>query len=169
MVDTIRCQPAALRAKLLLGVAGAVAATSTAALADQAPPPAPDKWVPYTDIGGGYGSGMTAGKADAFVPIWQNVDSLLFGNLGIGTETKTNQFENFGLGYRTKINPDWILGGYAGFDSTQLQDNNTFNQTSLGAELMSAEWDIRLNGYIAANEAKTHPGESSLYINGTTI
>jgi len=159
--------PAALRAKLLLGVVGTMAATTTTALGGQTGDQ--DKWVPYTDIGGGYGSGMTAGKADAFVPIWQNVDSLLFGNLGIGTETKTNQFENFGLGYRTKVNRDWILGGYAGFDSTQLQDNNTFNQTSLGAELMSAEWDVRLNGYIAANEAKTRQGQSSLYIAGTTI
>jgi hypothetical protein len=171
MRNADRGERAALRVKLLLGVAGATAAASSAAFADQAPaaPSDPDKWVPYTDIGGGFGSGMTAGKADAFVPIWQNIDSLLFANLGIGTETKTNQFENFGFGYRTKINPEWILGGYAGFDSTQLQDNNTFNQVSLGAELMSAEWDLRLNGYLAGSEARQHAGQYGLYINGTTI
>jgi hypothetical protein len=175
MHDIDRGQRAALRAKLLLGVASATAAVaSTAAYADQptAPPATPDKWVPYVDIGGGVGTGMTAGKSDAFVPIWQNIDSMLFASLGIGTETKDNQFENFGAGYRTKINPEWILGGYVGFDSTQLQDSNTFNQTSLGVEAMSADWDARLNAYIAGNETKAASGRSAseqLYINGTTI
>jgi hypothetical protein len=174
MHDLDRGQRAVLRAKLLLGVAGATAAASTAAFADQAPtaPPAnTDKWVPYVDIGGGVGTGMTAGKTDAFVPLWQNIDSMLFASLGIGTETKDNQFENFGAGYRTKINPDWILGGYVGFDSTQLQDTNTFNQTSFGAEAMSADWDARLNAYIAGNELKGAgpDGGHALYINGTTI
>lgn len=164
-------QRAALKTTLLLGVAGAAAAASGAAYADTptAAPADQDKWLPYADIGGGFGSGMTAGKIDVFVPAWQDLDSLVFLNLGVGTETRANQFENFSLGFRTKVDPEWILGVYAGYDYTQLQDNNSFGQAALGAELMSADWDVRLNGYIADNQRKTMPGHYELYIHNTEI
>jgi hypothetical protein len=167
-----RGQRAVLRAKLLLGVAGATAAASTAAYADQAPaaPPAnANKWAPYSDFGGSVGSGMVGGKLDFFVPLFQNLDSMAFLNLGVGTETKANVLYNFGAGYRTKIDSDWIVGVYAGHDGTQLEDNNTFGQTSFSAELMSADWDAHLNAYLADNAKKQVPGAQGLYINGTTI
>ena len=162
-------QRAALRATLLLGGAAVV---SNAALADQAPaqpPTDPQKWSPYASIEGSAGSGMVAGKLDLFVPLFQNMDSLVFLNLGVGTETKAHTLFNAGLGYRTEIDSDWIVGAYVNHDSTQLQDNNTFGQTALGAELMSADWDLRLNGYLADNKPAPIPGDYSLYINGTTI
>ena len=156
MHDIDRGQRVALRAKLLLGVAGATAAASTAAFADQptAPPANPQKWAPYSDFGGSVGSGMVGGKFDFFVPVFQNLDLLAFLNLGVGTETKANVLYNIGAGYRTKIDPDWIVGIYAGHDGSQLADNNTFGQTSFSAELMSADWDVRLNGYLADNAAE---------------
>jgi hypothetical protein len=171
MHDIDRGQRVALRAKLLLGVAGAAAAASSTAYADQpvAPPADPQKWAPYSDFGGSVGSGMVGGKLDFFVPVFQNLDSLAFLNLGVGTETKANVLYNIGAGFRTKIDPDWIVGVYAGHDGTQLDDNNTFGQGSFGAELMSADWDVRVNGYLADSAPKQVPGATGLYINGTTI
>src|SRR5215469_6113663 len=166
-----RGERAALRRSLLLGAAGA-AAVGNAALADQAPasPPAdPQKWSPYSSIGGSAGSGMVGGKLDFFVPLFQNMDSLVFMNIGVGTDTKARTLYNIGGGYRTQIDGEWIVGGYVAHDGSQLQDNNTFGQTALGAELMSADWDVRLNGYIADNEAKAVPGDFGLFINGTNI
>ena len=171
MQEVDRGRSAALRAKLLLGVAGATAAATSAAFADQAatPPSDPPKWQPYSSIGGSAGSGMESGKLDFFVPLFQNLDSLAFLNLGVGTETKANVLYNLGLGYRTKIDGDWIVGGYLGHDGTQLKDDNTFGQTTLGAEAMSADWDARINAYLADNQKKPVPGQYGLYINGTNI
>jgi hypothetical protein len=166
-----RGERAALRRTLLLGAAGA-AAVGNAALADQAPtsPPAdPQKWSPYSSISGSAGSGMVGGKLDFFVPLFQNSDSLFFATLGVGTETKAHTVYNIGGGYRTQIDGEWIVGAYVSHDGSQLQDNNTFGQTALGAELMSADWDVRLNGYIADNEAKVVPGDFGLFISGTNI
>ncbi len=112
---------------------------------------------------------MVGGKLDFFVPVFQNLDSLAFLNLGVGTETKANVLYNIGVGYRTKIDPDWIVGVYAGHDGTQLDDNNTFGQESFSGELMSADWDVRLNGYLADNAPKAVPGQFGLFISGTTI
>ncbi|HKD22281.1 MAG TPA: hypothetical protein VKB71_09715, partial [Rhizomicrobium sp.] len=169
MRHSVRPQRDALRAKLLFGVA-AIAA-SDPALANQAAtaPPDDSKWSPYSSIGGSAGSGMVGGKLDIFVPLFQNMDSLVFLNLGIGTETKARTLYNIGGGYRSEIDADWIVGAYVSYDNTQLRDNNNLGQAALGAELMSADWDVRLNGYIADNTAKPIPGEFGLSINGTTI
>jgi hypothetical protein len=170
MRHSVLTQRGALRAKLLFGVAAFAAGDP--ALANQAataPPDDTSKWSPYSSIGGSAGSGMVGGKLDFFVPLFQNTDSLVFLNLGIGTETKAHTLYNIGGGYRTEIDADWIAGAYVSYDSTQLQDNNNLGQAALGAELMSADWDVRLNGYIADNTAKPVPGEFGLAINGTTI
>ncbi|HSM96466.1 MAG TPA: inverse autotransporter beta domain-containing protein, partial [Rhizomicrobium sp.] len=159
-----------LKSKLLAGAAGMTAAAlSTAAFAaDAAPPPAadasaapapapvaapaatpaqamtpidPPKWLPYVDISGGAGSGFAIGRANAFVPFWQDLDSLAFVRFGADTGVRhSNGDFNLGLGYRTKLDDEWILGGFAGFDSTQTPNNHTFNQFSFGLEAMSADW-----------------------------
>ncbi len=164
-----------LKSKLLVGAAGmAAAAASTAAMAadsaaSSSPPSDPPKWLPYVDIGGGLGSGYTAGHVEAFVPVVQDLDSLFF--VRIGDEPRTNYDNNFniGAGYRTKIDQDWILGVFGGFDSTQSNNDHTFNQWSLGAEAMSADWDVRANGYFAKNTIRGINNAFELYIHDTTI
>ena len=167
-----------LKSNLLAGAAGlAAAAMSTAAFADAAPasgapssPPAdPPKWLPSVDIGGAIGDSFTAGRIDAFVPAWQDLDSMLFVRVGFDTLTKESENYNLGVGYRTKIDPDWILGVFAGFDSSQTDFSHTFNQVSLGAELMSADWDVHLNGYFANKNNKPIANKFALYIHDTTI
>ncbi len=166
-----------LKSTLLVSAAGlAVAAMSTVAAAADAtsasassPPSDPPKWSPYADIGGGIGSGFTVGKVNVFAPVWQDLDSLLFVRLGADTSTHYNENFNVGLGYRTKINPDWILGVFGGFDSTQASNNHSFTQLSLGAELMSADWDVRINGYSAKKDESAVGNKFALYIHDTTI
>ncbi|HXL98922.1 MAG TPA: inverse autotransporter beta domain-containing protein, partial [Rhizomicrobium sp.] len=168
-----------LKSRLLIGATGiAAAGMSTAAFAADAggtPPPAPPadpaKWVPYAEVGGQLGSGYTAGKVDFFEPVWQDLDSMLFAQAGIEISGNDNRIWDFGLGYRTKINPDWILGGYAGFDSDKNNNSSTdheVHQYTIGAELMSADWDVRANGYFAPS--KLHNDNAfGLYIHDTTI
>lgn len=186
-----------MKSKLLVGAAGMTAAAmSSAAFAADAPPLAkdtspaptpvaapaaapapamapidPPKWLPYVDIGGGAGSGFAIGRANAFVPVWQDLDSLLFVRFGAATTSRYNSNNDFniGAGYRTKIDSEWILGAFAGFDSTQTNYDHTFNQVSFGVEAMSADWDIRANAYLAKKTNRTIADKFQLYIHDTTI
>ena len=58
---------------------------------------------------------------------------------------------NFGLGFRTQIDPEWIIGGYGYFDIQGTDHDNTFYQVTLGLEALSVDWDFRVNGYIPTN------------------
>ncbi|HEY2033629.1 MAG TPA: inverse autotransporter beta domain-containing protein [Rhizomicrobium sp.] len=185
-----------LKSKLLVGAAGmtAVAMSTAAFAADAAPPPSadasnapapvaapaatpaqamapidPPKWLPYVDIGGGVGSGFTIGRVNAFVPFWQDIDSLAFVRFGANTRTHYSNNFNIGAGYRTKIDGEWILGAFAGFDSSQTDYNHTFNQFSLGLEAMSADWDLRANAYFAKKTNRTLDNKFELYIHDTAI
>ena len=86
-----------------------------------------------------------------FLPLWQDQTSMFFGDLHGQFTAAPSQEGNFGLGYRTQIDPDWILGGYGFFDIQNSDNNNLFFQGSLGAELLSVDWDFRVNGYFPFN------------------
>jgi hypothetical protein len=91
------------------------------------------------------------GDVDIFLPLWQDQGSLLFGDLRGTFTAQPTEEGNFGLGYRTQISPEWILGGYGYFDIANSANDNLFYQVTLGLELKSVDWDFRLNGYIPIN------------------
>ncbi|HEV2561531.1 MAG TPA: right-handed parallel beta-helix repeat-containing protein [Rhizomicrobium sp.] len=161
-----------LKSKLLIGVAGFAAAASGAAAAEapaSAPPAADPKWLPYVDFSGGIGDGFSQGKVDLFAPVWQDLDSLLFVRMGAGTRTHDNTLLNFGVGYRSEINQDWILGVFGGVDHTQTDLGQGFSQYSLGVEAMSTDWDVRANGYSAKSHSHPITDRFELYIHDTQI
>jgi hypothetical protein len=137
-----------LRSRLLVGVA-TVALTIPASRWAQAQDAA--KWSPYIELGGMGGNTHSWGDVDIFLPLWQDQTSLLFGDLRGTFTTQPSQEGNFGLGYRTQISPEWILGGYGYFDIQNSENDNLFYQITLGAELKSIDWDFRVNGYIPLN------------------
>src|SRR5690349_17255825 len=138
---------AGLRTRLLIGVAtvALAAPASRWAVAQDAA-----KWSPYVELGG-MGGTRSWGDVDIFLPLWQDQTSLLFGDLRGTFTTQPSQEGNFGLGYRTQISPEWILGGYGYFDIQNSENDNLFYQITLGAELKSVDWDFRVNGYIPLN------------------
>jgi hypothetical protein len=174
MRDTNLGRRLPLKSRLLIGATGfAAVAMSTAAAADGTPAAAapaadPAKWLPYADITAGIGSGFSAGQLDLFAPVWQDLDSLLFARGGLEEGGQDNSFWNFGLGYRTKIAPDWILGVYANYDRSKTDDQMMTHQWSGGAELMNEDWDFRVNGYLAPDDLHAS-GFHGLYIHDTTI
>lgn len=161
------------RSTLMIGAAGlAAAGVSTAAAAADSPAPAADapKWLPSASVGGQVGDGVSGAKVDLFVPVWQDLDSLLFVRLGVGTQTRDDEVVNFGLGYRTRIDPSWILGVYGGLDASHTKYGHTFTQGALGAELMSADWDLRINGYLATQrQVKDVANKYALYVHDTRV
>src|SRR5882757_3967859 len=138
-----------LRSRLLVGVAtlALAAPVSKLAMAQSA-----DKWSPYLEAGGMVGiNAHSFGDVDIFLPLWQDQTSLFFGNLHGQFSAAPTQEGNFGLGYRTQLNTDWILGGYGFIDIQNSQNSNLFVQGSVGAELLSVDWDFRINGYFPFN------------------
>ena len=111
-----------LRSRLLVGVATA-ALTIPASRWAQAQDAA--KWSPYIELGG-MGGTRSWGDVDIFIPFWQDQTSLLFGDLRGTFSTEPSQEGNFGLGYRTQISPEWILGGYGYFDIKNSANDNLF-------------------------------------------
>src|SRR5215510_16075357 len=128
-----------LRSRLLVGVA-AVAVVAPLAGNAWAQAAATDKWQPFVELGGAGGSNFSFGDVDIFLPLWQDQTSLLFGDLRGTFTTQPSQEGNFGLGFRTQISPEWILGGYGYFDIQNSPNNNLFYQVTLGAELKSVDW-----------------------------
>ncbi|MFO1056256.1 MAG: inverse autotransporter beta domain-containing protein [Dongiaceae bacterium] len=136
-----------LRSRLLVGAAAValVAPGAGKALAQEA------KWQPWLEAGGMVGTNHSFGDVDIFVPIWQDQTSLLFGDFRGTFSSQPTQEGNFGLGYRTQVDPSWILGGYGYFDIQNSENDNLFYQATLGLEALSVDWDFRVNGYIPFN------------------
>jgi hypothetical protein len=156
-----------LRSRLLVGVAAVAVAAPVAgkAVAQDA------KWQPWLEAGGQVGTSRSFGDVDMFIPVWQDQTSLLFGDLRGKFSTDPTQEGNFGLGYRTQVDPEWILGGYGYFDIQNSQNDNLFYQATLGIEALSVDWDFRLNGYIPFNSGgqTTNNNNGDLKISGNTI
>lgn len=109
---------------------------------------AQDKWQPHIDLEGKIGNDRDLGEADLFLPLWQNEDTLLFGNLRGRIDDNDSHEGNYGIGLRQMQGNGWNLGGYAYFDHRNSPYGNSFNQVTLGAEALSFDWDFRANAYI---------------------
>ncbi|MFO1057279.1 MAG: inverse autotransporter beta domain-containing protein [Dongiaceae bacterium] len=156
-----------LRSRLLVGVATVALAAPGAgkALAQEA------KWQPWLEAGGMVGTSHSFGDVDIFVPVWQDQTSLLFGDFRGTFSSQPTQEGNFGLGYRTQVDPSWILGGYGYFDIQNSENDNLFYQATLGLEALSVDWDFRVNGYVPFNAGAQSVDSTSghIEINGNTI
>ena len=157
---------------LMIGAAGLAVAAAGPAYATQYSTSKNDgpKYLPWASVGAQGGDHYTSGQVDLFAPVWQDLDSLLFVRLGVSTQTYQHEVGNFGLGFRTHVARDWVLGVYGSYDASRNVNKNTFTQGSFGAELMSPDWDVRVNGYLAANDkVKDIAGLYELYIHDTKI
>src|SRR5215813_12430897 len=160
-----------LRSRLLVGVAAAAIAAPLAGKANAQTAPAGAKFAPWIELGGMVGT-RSFGDVDIFLPLWQDQGSLLFGDLRGTFSAQPTEEGNFGLGYRTQISPEWILGGYGYFDIANSSHDDLFYQITLGVELKSVDWDFRLNGYIPINaggQSIKNNSNPTIQINGNTI
>jgi hypothetical protein len=92
------------------------------------------------------------GRLGAVVPLLQNQNSVgFFTAIGMG-DTKKSIEGNFGFGYRYLLNKSYIFGGYAFYDIRGTKNKNILHQTTIGAEFMMENIEIRVNGYIPFNK-----------------
>ncbi|NQY41727.1 MAG: inverse autotransporter beta domain-containing protein [Legionellales bacterium] len=101
----------------------------------------------------GYSSKKTSkrniGRLGFVVPMFQKLDSHLGYVTLIGMADSAKHVEgNFGVGYRSFINPAWILGEYVFYDLRSTENNNLLSQVTIGLEAFSKNLEFRINGYI---------------------
>ena len=115
---------------------------------------APKYWQPQFDIEGRIGgeSAGFIGQAGVIYPIRQFSDSLFYTDLrGMFTSKEISEY-NLGFGYRKLLKDrNWVLGGY-GFRDWRNEYGLVWDQWTVGGELLSDLFDLRINGYFPTDK-----------------
>lgn len=127
-----------------------------------------DKWTGHIEFFAKPGSDRSIAKGDLFLPLDQDEDFLLFGNLKANFDDHSYKEGNVGMGAR-RLYDEWIVGGWVFYDWKESSTSNTFDQLTIGGELLSTDWDIRANAYIAENKRKDSDNASVIEVNGSQI
>lgn len=122
---------------------------------------------PYLNLGVKAGD-RVIGDGRLFIPLRDSIDGLLFSDLRIQYDDNDAVEGNFGLGWRKMYDEHWILGLYAYYDLLESPFGNTFNQATLGAELLTLDWDFRINGYLPELGGKFVNSQAAL-VNGNIV
>ncbi len=128
-----------------------------------------DIYRPYVEVTAQGGGDAETIQGSVVVPIWGSETDLFFADLrGTWSDEQTAE-GNWGLGFRHMIDHQMIIGGYGFYDLRHTQSDNNFQQLTLGLELLTVDWDVRVNGYIPEYKAKVANGASQASISNGTI
>lgn len=106
-------------------------------------------WGAYTSSEFRGGNRRVLSDAIGFLPLFQDGQSLLFADIRGQFDDRGSREANWGLGLRSIVAEELIVGGYGYYDRRWSSTDNTFNQLTIGGELKSYLWDLRVNGYLA--------------------
>lgn len=123
----------------------------------------------YSDFTGAAGGHREVGQSLLFIPFAQDEESLFFADIRGNLFDNSSWEGNFGLAYRRMIDDQWIVGAYGFYDVRRSQYHNNFNQGSLGFELLSIEWDFRLNGYIPDMRPERVNSFNRAFVSGNNV
>ncbi|WP_349365230.1 MAG: inverse autotransporter beta domain-containing protein [Roseitalea porphyridii] len=143
---------------------------------DRGPLAIEPKWGPFIDFIARPGSPYSSGTIDVFAPLFQADDWLLYINAGGTLSTLPSQQGSIGGGYR-QIVPDFlfgedtILGVYGFVDFLNTKNNNNFVQGTIGAELLTENFEFRINGYLPGSRTYDVGGVSAgaVALQGTNV
>lgn len=121
-------------------------------LSASSPAYAQDKWQSHFEAEGKISNDRSIGEGGVFIPLWQENDRMLFTDIRGRFDNQDSQEMNLGLGYRQQINDQWILGGYAFYDQRSSPSGYRYKQATIGAELLSESFELRLNGYLPESD-----------------
>jgi hypothetical protein len=115
---------------------------------------AEDKWNGYVEFLAKPGTARHLGQSDLLIPLWQDKNDLTFFNGRGMFDNKSNNEFNLGIGHRHLFS-DNIAGAYLFYDNRNTETGNNYYQVTGGAELLTENWDFRVNGYIPENKIAT--------------
>ncbi len=148
--------------KLKLLTATAIVLFSTTSLAQEA-----KKWHTVIEVEGRVNADRSIGYPKVLIPLMQDESSLLYTDIRSRFDDLNSEEYNLGLGYR-KIVGDWIYGGYGFIDHLSSANGFEYWQGTAGLEMLSEDWDIRINGYLPESTENSlgGGGAPSLTIDG---
>ena len=157
---------------MIVGAMAGLVGIPAAAVAEE-----PKKWGPHADVTLKAGNERVIGDIDLFLPLGQGANTLLFLDLRAQADTDSSQEGNLGLGIRRIIDDQAIVGGYAFYDRRETPRDNSFDQVTVGAEVLTENWDARVNGYISEGGRKSTgkvitpgtPGTGAVGLVGTDV
>ncbi|MGX8010567.1 inverse autotransporter beta domain-containing protein [Mesorhizobium sp. ORM8.1] len=118
-------------------------------------------------IGANSNSGFSA--LEGFLPIKQNLESVLFLDVRSKYDFDDGFGQDVGLGIRRIVNPDLMIGGYA-YLNIQNRDSHQFVSTTLGLEAITSKYDAHVNVYLPISGDRGSAGqESSLSLAGNQL
>ncbi|MEG2817690.1 MAG: inverse autotransporter beta domain-containing protein [Comamonas sp.] len=132
------------------------------------------QWGAHIDVEAKPGNRRKLGEIDIFAPLAQDAQTLYFANVRGRFDNHSSREGNLGLGVRRMLPSGWNLGAYGYLDRRRSDTGNYFNQTTLGAELLGQDWDLRANAYLpfgskARSMGSTGGGASTASIVGSTV
>ncbi|TPI63031.1 hypothetical protein FJ420_13170 [Mesorhizobium sp. B3-1-3] len=142
----------------------ALALSGLAAHADDA-----GLWQPQVRaiIGANSNSGYSA--LEGFLPIKQNLESVLFLDVRSKYDFDNGFGQDVGLGVRRIVNPDLMVGGYA-YLNIQNDDSHQFVATTLGLEAITSKYDAHVNVYLPISKDRGSTGiDSTLSLVGNQL
>ena len=117
-----------------------------------------DKWPMYLELEGKKGNFRNIARLSWMVPLWQDDTSMLFGDVRLMMDDKSDREGNIGLGYRHIVR-DWdiasdgvVLGAYAFFDRKKSTLGNKYNQGTFGVEALGDYFRFSGNYYMPQNK-----------------
>jgi hypothetical protein len=116
------------------------------------------KWGAHLDLEGKWGNRRALGDIGLFAPLWQSATSLFFTDIRGRLDDQNSREGNFGLGLRHMLPGGWNAGIYGYYDARRTGSDNFFQQATLGAELLSADFDLRVNGYLPFGKREYQTG-----------
>lgn len=124
-------------------------------------------YMPHIEFEAKKGNQRDLVEADAFMPLEQSDDSLLYMNLRVKADDAQSREGNFGVGYRQIqqqpfLGQRWLLGAYGYADLRRTKNNNSFVQATLGVEALSENFDVRANVYIPEKSEKQIAGSANI-------
>ena len=104
------------------------------------------------------GNERTLGSTELFAPLVASKNELLFLDMRAVVDDNGASEGNLGFGYRSvqccsQLGP-YIRGVYGFFDRRRSANDNYFSQVTLGAEVLSKDWDFRANIYMPFSNGK---------------
>jgi predicted outer membrane repeat protein len=135
---------------------------------------AADQLLPRAEVNVRAGTERSILMTEFWAPLAQQSDRVLYGDLRLMGDDDSNKEGNLGFGYR-QINPKFnsVLGANVWIDRRRTERGNNFHQLTLGVESLGETIDLRANGYIQLNSAKTtvtpNIGSATPYLAGSNI
>lgn len=108
----------------------------------------------HASVEGKWGSERSITETAAFMPIACSEDKLLYGDVRLKADNRGNREGNVGVGVRA-LKEDGVAGGYVYLDRRRSgATEKLFTQTTLGAEWLAEDWEVRGNAYVPLSGKK---------------